>query len=218
MIFRTAKRPDVSKIKDWLYNPPPGELKNLEDAEILSMIENGIYVILIDDSQRIIGQCYCTDPNDERASFEFGGIYIDPSYQGYGLGYAMGLIAMTMQILTTPDLEAPHIFLAHVVAGNENPIKTLERLHFQGSGELLPVDTFEAISHMDPGGTGSVMAQELFFKRENIPLIFNDFIGLLETKKKRNSITDTNVIVWDIDINLLSKEHVLGALEELPTH
>ena len=92
------------------------------------------------NSKHIVGMCYAVkgeEPEGEQR-WEFGGICVSDEFRGYGLGSALGIIAISSHYLYEPP-EKDERLIAHVHEDNSLPRRMLERqLGFIKVGQETP--------------------------------------------------------------------------------
>lgn len=115
-----------SQANEFIWPRTSDELRELTD-------EGSLFVVYADDTIKrtkyIIGMCYLKEdeePEGKGRRWEFGGVFISDEFRGYGIGTALGVIAISSHFLYEPPLKRERL-IAHVHEDNTLPRNMLEK-------------------------------------------------------------------------------------------
>lgn len=106
--------------------------------------EGSLFLVYADDTLKqnkyIIGMCYLMEDEEPEGGrrWEFGGVCVSDEFRGYGIGTALGVVAITSHYLYEPPLKKERL-IAHVHIDNDLPRNLLEmQLGFIRVGQEIP--------------------------------------------------------------------------------
>ncbi|HEX4337726.1 MAG TPA: hypothetical protein VH062_17550 [Polyangiaceae bacterium] len=144
-------------------------------AEVRHLVEQeSLHIAVAGDDERIVALCYV---KQEERDAEFGGIFVHDDVRQLCLADAMGKVAISTHLLTTP-LESGTRLIAHVHEANDRPRNLLGRLGFKDTGVKDPLPSHIAPASMRKNAEGRVVGDVFEFDFAKC----SDFADWLETR------------------------------------
>lgn len=127
-----------------------------------------LFLTIYVPEEEIVGICYLSDPEDrapgEAPEWELGGAFVDPGHQGMGIFHWMAVAALTsLKIMMDPDAAEETPVTGHVLASNQAPRGTLEKMGFTIDQEDVSFDpdAYPGLDHMSVQDDGRIHADVL---------------------------------------------------------
>ena len=158
-----GERESAYRLHERMATTPDSHLWARTEAEIKTLIdEYSLFGAWVGSDKRLVAICYVT-LSDNELSWEIGGMTVDDSVRGLGIGTILFRFVLAHTIVYQEPWVNGQKLLVHIHEGNREPRVLIERLGFQY------IKTFEVPESSNPpkwmkrNAQGRVMGEEFEF-------------------------------------------------------
>jgi len=191
-----ARHEDVAAVHKFHQNQANEFIWPRTTDELYQLADVGsLFIALASDAstndEHIVGMCYVKEGEEPKGGrrWEFGGICVSDEFQGYGLGSAMGLLAISSHYIHEPPQKEERL-IAHVHEDNSLPRRMLEaQLGFVQVGQEIPPSEV-APPELQRNAEGQVVGDLYEFRTSSLDA-FADWLETFEDQieGKRGDVT-----------------------------